>query len=74
MAAGSPNSMNNAHANISTSQPGPVKKMAAITDASTAHALSATFSDVEVETALNALGTKINSLLAALRTSGALSS
>lgn len=39
----------------------------AITDASTAHALNATFSDTEVEAALNALGTKLNSVLAALR-------
>lgn len=39
---------------------------AAITDASTAHALNATFSDTEVEAALNALGTKINAILAAL--------
>ena len=37
-----------------------------ITDASTAHALNATFSDVEVETALNALGTKINLIIDAL--------
>lgn len=40
---------------------------AAITDASTAHALNATFSDTEVESALNALGGKINLILAALR-------
>ena len=39
----------------------------AITDASVAHALNAVFSDTEVETALNALGTKINAILAALR-------
>lgn len=37
-----------------------------ITDATTAHALNATFSDTEVEAALNALGTKINSIIAAL--------
>lgn len=43
---------------------------AAITNASVAHALNATFSDTEVEAALNALGTKINSILAALRTNG----
>lgn len=42
-------------------------EQAAITDASTAHALNAAFSDVEVEAALNALGTKINLILAALR-------
>lgn len=40
---------------------------AAITNASTAHALNAVFSDTEVEAALNALGTKINSALAAIR-------
>ena len=37
-----------------------------IADASTAHALNATFSDTEVEAALNALGTKINALIDAL--------
>jgi hypothetical protein len=41
-----------------------------ITDASVAHALNATFSDVEVETALNNLGTKINSVIAALEAFG----
>jgi hypothetical protein len=41
-----------------------------ITDASTAHALNATFSDTEVEAALNALGTKINSVIAALEAFG----
>ena len=40
---------------------------AAVADASTAHALNATFSDTEVEGALNALGTKLNAVLAALR-------
>lgn len=39
---------------------------AAITDASVAHALNATFSDTEVEAALNALGGKINAVIAAL--------
>jgi len=43
---------------------------AAITNASVAHALNATFSDTEVEGALDALGTKINLILAALRTNG----
>lgn len=43
---------------------------AAITAASVAHALNATFADTEVEAALNALGTKINLILAALRSSG----
>ena len=37
-----------------------------ITDASTAHALNSTFSDTEVEAALNALGTKSNALYDAL--------
>ena len=37
-----------------------------ITDAETAHDLNATFSDTEVEAALNALGAKINAILAAL--------
>lgn len=37
-----------------------------ITDASTAHDLNATYSDTEVEAALDALGTTINSILAAL--------
>jgi hypothetical protein len=39
----------------------------AVANASTAHALNSTFSDTEVEAALNALGTKLNSVLAALR-------
>lgn len=43
---------------------------AAITAASEAHALNATFSDTEVEAALNALGVKVNSALAALRAYG----
>lgn len=33
-------------------------------DATTSHALNATFSDTEVETALNALGTKLNAVIA----------
>lgn len=43
---------------------------AAIADASVAHALNSTFSDTEVEAALNALGGKINAILAVLRTNG----
>ncbi len=43
---------------------------AAITNASVAHALNSTFSDTEVEAALNAMGTKVNLILAALRNSG----
>lgn len=42
----------------------------AITDASVAHALNSTFSDTEVEAALNALGTKINAVLDVLRNNG----
>lgn len=38
----------------------------AITDASEAHALNAVFDDTEVEAALNALGAKINELIAAV--------
>lgn len=34
----------------------------AVVNASTAHALNSTFSDTEAEAALNALGTKINSV------------
>ena len=41
-----------------------------ITDASTSHALNATFSDTEVETALNALGAKLNAVIAALEAFG----
>lgn len=45
-------------------------RQAHVADASVAHALNATFSDTEVEGALNALGTKINSILAALEEFG----
>lgn len=44
----------------------------AIANASIAHALNATFSDTEVEAALNALGGKINALIAALVAAGIL--
>lgn len=44
-----------------------IAKGAAIANASTAHALNATFSDTEVEAALNALGTKVNEILARMR-------
>ena len=47
---------------------------AAIADASEAHALNASFSDTEVESALNALGGKINDILAVLRTNGIIAS
>jgi len=41
-----------------------------VADASVAHALNATFSDTEVEAALDALGVKINTLLASLEAFG----
>lgn len=44
----------------------------AIANASVAHALNATFSDTEVEAALNALGGKVNALIAALVAAGIL--
>lgn len=37
-----------------------------IADASTAHTISATFSDTEIKAALDALGTKINAIIKAL--------
>jgi hypothetical protein len=43
-----------------------------IADASVAHALNATFSDTEVEAALNALGVKLNAVIAALQANGIL--
>lgn len=45
-------------------------QQALVADASTAHALNATFSDTEAEAALNALGTKINSILDILEAHG----
>ena len=42
----------------------------AITNASVAHALNSTFSDTEIEAALNALGGKVNAILDALRANG----
>lgn len=63
--------------NFSTSSVGvgffgkaPQAQPSAITDASTAHALNAVFSDTEAEAALNALGTKVNSILTVLRDTG----
>lgn len=41
---------------------------AALANASVAHALNSTFSDTEVEAALNALGVKINAIIAVLKT------
>lgn len=41
-----------------------------ITDASVAHALNSTFSDTEVEAALDALGGKINAILLVLEAHG----
>lgn len=45
---------------------------ATIADAEIAHALNSTFSDTEAEAALDALGAKINSILAALEGVGIL--
>lgn len=47
-------------------------QQATIADASVAHALNSTFSDTEVEAALNALGVKINAILTALEAHGLL--
>ncbi|HEX8241614.1 MAG TPA: glycosyl hydrolase family 28-related protein [Allosphingosinicella sp.] len=44
-----------------------IARGAAIANASTAHALNATFSDTEVVAALNALGAKVNEILARMR-------
>lgn len=52
----------------------PTDKPALIADASVAHALNATFSDTEVEAALDALGTKINSILDILEEKGLMAS
>jgi hypothetical protein len=41
-----------------------------VTAASVAHALNSTFSDTEVEAALNALGTVINNVITRLETLG----
>jgi hypothetical protein len=45
-------------------------QQALVADASVAHALNATFSDTEVEAALNALGGKINAILDILEAHG----
>lgn len=45
-----------------------------IADADVAHDVNSTFSDTEVEAALDALGGKINSILAALEGAGILAS
>jgi len=45
---------------------------AAIADASEAHALAGTFDDAEVEAALDALGGKVNAIIAALENAGIL--
>lgn len=49
-------------------------QQSAITDASEAHALNASFSDTEAEAALNALGAKINAIIAALEAHGLIAS
>lgn len=48
-------------------------QQALVADASVAHALNSTFSDTEVEAALNALGTKINAVLDILEAHGLMS-
>lgn len=48
----------------------PAAQQAAITNASTSHGFNSTFDDAELESAANALGTKINSILGVLRTFG----
>lgn len=50
------------------------QQQALVADASVAHALNATFSDTEVEAALNALGVKINALLDIVEAHGLMSS
>lgn len=52
--------------NLQTDLDGKVSKTTGITDASVAHALNATFSDTEVEAALDALGAKVNEVIDAL--------
>lgn len=49
------------------------EQQALVTDANVAHALNPVFSDVEVETALNDLGTKINAVLDILEAHGLMS-
>jgi len=46
----------------------------AIADAVVAHDINATFSDTEVEATLDALGVKINAIIAALEAAGILAS
>jgi hypothetical protein len=48
----------------------PVARQAHVDDADTAHALDETFSDTEVESALNALATKLNAVLKTLEDFG----
>jgi hypothetical protein len=69
MAAGSPRSMTAAAAKISTTQAGPVKKMAAVADLT-----AITGGEAPTEAEHNLVVSKVNALLAALRTSGMLSS
>lgn len=56
--------------NAGAAEKGILTPQADITDASVAHALNATFSDTEVEAALNALGVKINAILDVLDAAG----
>lgn len=88
MAAGLPVAMTNAHANISTTQAGPIKKMAAIAnltvtatagtlptaDGTVTIANAATPTVAELQEYCVELEAKLEALLAALRTSGALTS
>ena len=45
-----------------------------VANASVAHALNATFSDTEVETALDAIGTKVNAIFTILKNHGLMAS
>lgn len=45
-----------------------------VANASVAHALNASFSDTEVEAALNALGTKVNAIFTILKNNGLMAS
>ena len=54
----------------SSDNPQIAERGASITAASEAHALNATFSDTEVEAALNALGVAVNALISRLEAHG----
>lgn len=61
---------NDASGTFSVFAASPASQGAAVVDADVAHDVNATFSDTEVEAALDALGVKINTLLARERTFG----